>query len=200
MVDDRLGRTPRSIELEDLLRIVSAARVHGHVQLARAIAERALRVRQLTSYDSTVSLERYRVLVTETAGMWEEAARNARELIRADSIAHHHDALPYMVLLQAALRKGGNPDTAGLVARALADTAGRAIDGGSMWDSSDSPLAVQAELAALQGDVGRTTTLIREALNRYGQISAFSERPAFDRVRADPSLAPLLHNPATDRR
>jgi len=201
MVDDRLGQTPRSIDLEGLLRIVSAARVHGHVQLARVIGERTLRVRQLTRYDSTVSLERYRVLVTEAAGMWEEAARNARELILADSIAHHHDALPYMVLLQAALRKGGNPDTVGLVARALAETAGRTIDGGSIWDSSDSPLAVQAELAALQGDVGRTTTLIREALNHGGRdYFAFSERPAFDGVRADPSLAQLLHNPATDRR
>jgi DNA-binding SARP family transcriptional activator/TolB-like protein len=203
LVDDAIGRSPQRIDPEGLFRIMSAARVHGHLRPARAIAQRALRgpINIDMGGDSLITRARYEVLVLEATEMWEDAAKSARRLLRADSLAGRHDALPYMVLLQAALRRGAFDDTAGLEARARAEVAARPKpDAHDSW-TSESRLAVEAELAALHHDARRTAAVLSEAVDRgVWEYYWYSERPAFDAVRGDSSLARLLHNPATDRR
>lgn len=203
VVDDALGRTPPDLDSEGLLRIVSAARVHGHLALARAVAERALRapIVGLRIGDSTVTRARYEVLILEAAEMWPDAIRSARRLLRADSIAGRRDALPYMVLLQDALHRGALADAAGLETRARAEAAvRRKFDGKDEW-ISESPQAVEVALAALRRDPRRTATLSTDVVDHgLWNYYSYSERAALDGVRADPSLALLLHNPAADHR
>ena len=130
--------------------------------------------------------------------MWDDAERGARELIRANSVAHTYDALPYIVLLQSALRKGALADTSGLEARALAELSADAANTSAVVTART--LAVQAELAALHRNVPRTAALQQDAVERRAwHWYEGSERPAFDAVRGDSLLAQLIHNPATDR-
>jgi DNA-binding SARP family transcriptional activator len=204
LADEAIQRAPGVIDFEQLFRSVSSARVHGHLGAARAIARRSLRFRTtgVSERDPARLKARSELLAYEAAEMWDEAASSAKRLRRADSLAGRHDALPYMVLLQAALHRGALGDTAGLEARALAEIAARPkSDGPGSW-VTESPLAVRAELAALHRDVPQTATLLKEAVERgVWEYYWFSERPAFDAVRTDPALAGLLHNPATiDRR
>jgi hypothetical protein len=204
LADEAIQRAPAAIDFEQLFRSVSTARVHGHLGAARAIARRSLRfpITGVSERDPARLKARSELLAYEAAEMWDEAASSAKRLRRADSLAGRHDALPYMVLLQAALHRGALGDTAGLEARALAEIAARPkSDGPGSW-VTESPLAVRAELAALHRDVPQTATLLKEAVERgVWEYYWFSERPAFDAVRTDPALAGLLHNPATiDRR
>jgi len=206
LVDEALASTPPRIGSGGLFRIMSAARVHGHVDIATAIAERALRppVIGFDMVDSVRGRARYELLVFEASENWSAAVTSAKQLIRLDSRRGRRDALPYLVLLEAALRRGALQDTAGLEAKALAEAAARPSEDGPMNFISEHPLVVRAELAALRGDVKRTAAALQEAVLRnswdpktdYGPF----ERSAFDRVRGDPSLSNLLHVPALDRR
>ena len=206
LVDDALASTPPRVGPRGLFRIMSAARVHGHVDLAAAIAERALRppVRGFDPNDSIRGSARYELLVHEASENWSAAVASAKRLIRLDSLRGRHDALPYLVLLEAALRRGALHDTAGLEAKALAEAEARPSEDGPMNWITEHPLVVRAELAALRGDVKRTAAALQEAVARnswdpktdYGSF----ERSAFDRVRGEPSLSNLLHAPANDQR
>jgi DNA-binding SARP family transcriptional activator/TolB-like protein len=203
LLDGHLRPTPRYIDTEGLFRMLNAARVHGHLRLARAVADRALRLETATrDTDKAVdSNTRFDLLVLEASEQWDDAVVSARKRIRADSIAGRHDALPYTVILQAALRRGALQDTAGLEAKALAEAAVKmeSVEGDA-W-SVESDLAVRAELAALHRDARTTATLLKEASDRsLFNYYWFSERPAFDPVRGDPLVAKWLHNPAADRR
>ena len=199
-----MASSPPELEAEALFRIINAARVHGHSEVARAVAERALRSNLTVtdiSPDSILSRARYRVLVLEAVERWDDAAASARYLIRLDSIAKQRDALPYLVLLQAALERGAVSDTAGLEARALAEAAARSTSDGSNSWKSESPLAVRAALAALHHDAPRAAVALSEARDRnVWEYFWYSERPVFDRLRGDPVFDGLLHDPASERR
>ena len=204
LVDDAMASSPPELEAEALFRIINAARVHGHSEVARAVAERALRSNLTVtdiSPDSILSRARYRVLVLEAVERWDDAAASARYLIRLDSIAKQRDALPYLVLLQAALERGAVSDTAGLEARALAEAAARSTSDGSNSWKSESPLAVRAALAALHHDAPRAAVALSEARDRnVWEYFWYSERPVFDRLRGDPVFDGLLHDPASEHR
>jgi len=205
MVDEALASTPPRIGWHGLYRITSAARVHGHVDIAAEIAKRALRAPVPGAYmgDSIRARARSQLLVYDASENWTAAVVSAKELIRVNSLQGHPDALPYLVLLEAAVRRGALRDTAGLEAKALAEATARPSADGPMNWFSEHPLVVQAELAALRGDVKRTAAALQEAVKRnsWDPKTDFGpfERSAFDRVRNDPSLANLLHVPALDR-
>jgi len=104
----------------------------------------------------------------------------------------------------AASRRGAPQDTVGLEAKALAEVAARPkAEGFDSW-RSENRIAVWAALAALHGDAQRTAALLQEAMEADARRDSYwffkySDRPAFDRIRNDPSLANLLHVPALDR-
>jgi tetratricopeptide (TPR) repeat protein/TolB-like protein len=197
LVDAELARREPRVTSVTMFDILSAARLHGHVSLARAMAKRALalpRLPRILVPDSVIGGARYELLVLEHAELWDQAERSANRLAHLDSIANRHDALPYMVLLQAALRRTPVGDTAGLEARAL-DEAAR-----SDWETSfdylmDTPLTVRAELAAIRRDARTAAAMLNQ---EQTAIYSLTERPAFDPIRGDPSL-PWLHNPAAER-
>jgi DNA-binding SARP family transcriptional activator/TolB-like protein len=189
-----------------LFHLLSVARVHGHADIATAIADRALRgpVTTIDVVDSTLGRARFELLVFEATENWSAAVTSAKRVIRLDSLRGHHDALPYIVLLEAA-SQGAPQDTVGLEAKALNEVAARPkAEGFDSW-RSENPLAVRAALAALHGDARRTAGVLQEAMEADARRDSYwyfkySDRPAFDRVRNDPSLANLLHVPALDRR
>src|SRR4029434_1884601 len=118
-----------------------------------------------------------------------------------DSVAHQRDALPYTVLLQAALEQTRLADTTGLEGRALAELAARSpSDTASANWRSESPLAVRADLAALHRDAERTAAALTEAKQRgVAEYFWHSERPAFDGVRRHRAVSALLHQPGAER-
>lgn len=186
------------------LRVLSAARVHGHADIVAEVAKRSL-VRPVNELGVAQPRDRVRLelLIFEASSNWNAAVASAKALMRLDSLTRRHDALPYMVLLEAAVLGGVAQDTAGLEAKALAEAAARAeSDGWSNW-LSEQPIVVRAELAALHGDAQRTTIALREAVRRnfWDPRTEWvqSERLVFDRVRNDPLLVDLLHVPARDR-
>ena len=197
LVDAELARRDPRVDIGTVFFMLSAARLHGHVSLAREMVKRALeRSRTETDLgpDSVIVRARYELLVLEHAELWDEAERSAKHLLHLDSIAKRHDALPYMVLLQAALRRTPVGDTAGL--------ATRAIDEAARWNRQalgdwmvDTPLTVKAELAAIRRDARMAATMLDQ---EKGVIYSLTERPAFDPIRGDPAL-PWLHNPAAER-
>jgi hypothetical protein len=64
MVDDALGQSPPGLDAEALLRIISAARVHGHLVLARAVAAERCGGRRLAS--TVLPTRRCSVLATRS--------------------------------------------------------------------------------------------------------------------------------------
>jgi hypothetical protein len=205
VVDEALASTPPRLDAAGLFRIMSAARVHGHVDIAAAIAERALR-RPTTELESDLSIlrrARYELLVFEATENWAAAVPSAKRLIRLETLQGHHDALPYTVLLQAGLYRGALQDTAGLEAKALAEAAHLSdADWPDYW-LVQNLIAVRAELAALHGDAQRTAAVLQEAIERglWDPKTDWMEfdRFAFDRFRGDPTFAKLLHEPTLDR-
>lgn len=205
-IDQGLASSPPRMDSYDLLRIMSAARLHGHIDIAAEIARRALQ-RPMTGIpmvDSILGRARFEMLIFETSEDWNGAVKSARQLIRLDSLRRHHDALPYIVLLEAAVRRGVALDTTGLEAKALAEAAARRkADGWSDW-LSEYPLVARAELSALRGDTQQAAAMLQEAVagNVWDPKTEWapSERAVFDRVRGDPALSHLLHVPALDRR
>jgi DNA-binding SARP family transcriptional activator/TolB-like protein len=201
-VDAGMAHSPPELDAEALFRIINAARVHGRLEVARAIAERALRSGVTVgdmSPDTALARARFRVLVLEAVERWDEAAAGARHLIQLDSLEQQRDALPYIVLLQAA-REGATGDTAGLEARALAEAAARSpADGKNSW-KSEHPVAVRAALAALHHDAPTALATLREARNQgVWEYFWYSERPVFDRLRGDAAFKGLLHACAGER-
>jgi len=197
LLDAELARREPRLDSYGLFAIIASARLHGHVTLARAIANRVLPVSPLRmrgGADSIIARARYELLVLEHTEMWDQTERSAKRLLEIESIANRHDALPYMALLKAALRRTPVGDTAGLEARAL--------DEAARWDWNaggdfmvDTPLTVKAELAAIRRDARMAAMMLDQ---EKGLIYSLTERPAFDPIRGDPSL-PWLHNPAADR-
>jgi DNA-binding SARP family transcriptional activator/tetratricopeptide (TPR) repeat protein len=196
-VDAELARREKRMDFNTLFMVLSAARLHGHVPLARAMVQRALRLPpsgKALGPDSVITRERYTLLVLEHAELWDQAERSAKRLLHLDSTSNRHDALPYMVLLQAALRRTPVGDTAGLEARAIDEAARSDWQAGNLW-MMDTPLTVKAELAAIRHDARMAAAMLDQ---EHGAIYALTERPAFDPIRGDPSL-PWLHNPAAER-
>jgi hypothetical protein len=206
LVDEALASTPPRIDPAGLFRVMSAARVHGHVDIAVAIAERALRPPATAIVESDLSTlrrARFELLVFEASENWAAAVLSAKRLIRLELLQGHHDALPYTVLLEAALYRGALADTAGLEAKALAEAAYRSDADWPEYSLFQTPVAVRAELAALHGDAQRTAAVLQDAIARglWDPKTDWVEfeRFAFDQFRADPSFAKLLHEPTLDR-
>ena len=205
LVDEALASTPPRLAPNLLFRIMSAARLHGHLDIAAGIAERTLRL-PASGVDSgleTLRRARFELLVLEASENWAAAVPSAKRLMRLESLQGHHDALPYTLLLEAALARGGDEDTVGLEAKALSEAAHLNESDWPDYSLIQHAISVRAELAALHGDAQRTAAVLQEAIQRGVWDPKTDwwefERFAFDRFRADPSFAGLLHEPTLDQ-
>jgi hypothetical protein len=196
------ARVQRHASSSDWLMVLSAARLHGQLELARVIAKRLLKTPITTQEDfgtdSVVARARFDVLALEHAELWDEAERGARRLLHVDSIAGRHDALPYMVLLQAALRRNPVGDTVGLETRAIEEAAKWDWHSQGTW-MVDTPPMVRAEIAAIHHDARKAAAMLDDA-DEHGLYLIYwlTERPAFDPIRGDPAV-PWIHDPSADR-